>query len=190
MTRNRKADPAVLEREYIFDSGSPPVSLTDLAQRYGMARSGIAAQALKGKWYERRVEFRKQLGEKVVAELGEAWVAKATEQREAMLQLGLDYIQKYREALDEGTIAISTRDMLGVAAMVRTFMSDIAAGSGKEGELIDPENINLAPEDLRRALRVLEEQERSDILLEDGLSDDDEPGHANSPEAASSEGTG
>jgi hypothetical protein len=188
MTRNRKADPAVLEREYIYDAGSPPVSLTELADKYGMARSGIAEKARAGRWYERRVEFRKQLGERVVAELGEAWVARETAQREAILQLGIDYIEKYREALDDGTIKVTTRDMLGVAAMVRTFMSDVAAGASREEGLIDPENVDLPPEDLaRHALRVIEEQERAE--LGDGL-DGAEPGYADGPEATTAAGLG
>lgn len=162
MTRNRKVDPAVLEREYIFDSGTPPISLTQLSDKYGMARSGIADKARVGRWYERRIEFREQLGEKVVAALGDKWVDYETAQRQRMLDIAIKYMDKYAEALDSGEIKTTTRDMLGIAAMIRTLFTDVASSGRGEEELIDPDSKPLDPDYYRRALTTVE------ALLESG----------------------
>ena len=179
MTRNRKIDPAVLEREYIFDSGNPPISLTQLSDKYGLARSGVADKARAGRWYERRIEFREQLGEKVVAALGDKWVDYETAQRQRMLDIGMKYLDKYAEALDAGEIKPTTRDMLGMAAMIRTLFGDVASSGVGEEELIDPDAAQLSPEYYRRALQVIESQ------LDDSGSVD-----AGEAEATSASGTG
>lgn len=183
MTRNRKVDPAVLEREYIFDPSSSPVSLTDLAQRHGMARSGIADKALKGRWYERRVEFRQQLGEKVVAALSDEWVGFETATREKLMQTGLKYLDKYIEALDNGDIKPSTRDMLGVAAMIRTFLGDSAANPKGEEALLDPDTADISPEYYRKAIAAIEAAQL-------GSGDDPGPDDAGETEAAGAAGVG
>lgn len=167
MTRNRRIDPAILEREYIFDSGSPPISLTQLAEKHGMARSGIAAKALTGRWYERRVEFREQLGMKVVDALGDEWVKYETAVRRKMMDVASTYLDKYIEALDADKITVSTRDMLGIAAMLRTLLGDAAAKPEQEGGLIDPEAAPLSPEYYRKSLDTIE------ALLESGDGPDD-----------------
>jgi hypothetical protein len=156
MTRNRKIDPALLEREYIFDSSNPPVSITGLAERHGMARSGIAEKALKGRWYERRIEFREQLGEKVVAALGDEWVGFESATRKKLMDTALTYLDKYVEALDDGTIKPTTRDMLGVAAMIRTLLGDAAASPQGEETLLDPDTATLSPEYYRKALTSID----------------------------------
>jgi hypothetical protein len=158
MTRARKVDPAVLEREYIYDSGNPPISLTQLSDKYGMARSGVADKARTGRWYERRLEFREQLGEKVVAALGDEWVRYEASVREKMMQVGLKYLDKYTDALDSGEIKASTKDMLGIAAMVRTLLGDIASNPQGEEELVDPDAATLSPDYYRKALKVIEQQ--------------------------------
>lgn len=178
MTRARKVDPAVLEREYIFDSGNPPVSLTDLADKYGMARSGIAEKARLGRWYERRIEFREQLGEKVVAALGDKWVEFETARREQMMNIAVKYLEKYAEALDDGEIKMNTRDMLGIAAMIRTLFGDIASNPREEALL--NEEADLSPDYYRRALTVIEAE----------LNRGDEPHDAGEAAEASTEGTG
>ncbi len=184
MTRNRKIDPAVLEREYIFDSGNPPVSLTDLANKYGMARSGIADKARVGRWYERREEFRKQLGEKTVEALGDQWIKYETAVREKMMQMGVAYLDKYVEALKNDEVKVNTRDMLGIAAMVRTLLGDAAASPQGEETLIDPTNVTLGPDDYRRAIATIEAIEAKQ--LESGV---DGLEHAGEPEAPGAEGT-
>ena len=182
MTRNRKVDPEVLEREYIFDPNPDPVSLTQLADRHGLARSGVAEKALRGRWYERRKEFRAQLGEKVVAKLADEWVGMDTAVREQMMQTGLKYLGKFAEALENGDIKVNTRDMLGIAAMVRQLLLDTANRPKGEEALIDPTNVTFG-EDSARAF--LEEIKR----LEAGQVDDDgdESGPAGRLEATGTE---
>jgi hypothetical protein len=158
MTRARKVDPALLEREYVFDSGNPPVSLTQLADKYGMARSGIADKARIGRWYERRIEFREQLGEKVVAALGDEWVKYETAVREKMMSVGLAYLDKYIDSMDKDDFKTNTRDMLGIAAMLRTLLGDIASNPRGEEALIDPDSATLSPDYYRKALKVIEAQ--------------------------------
>lgn len=179
MTRNRKIDPEVLEREYIFDSSTPPVSFTALAERHGLARNTVAEKASKGRWFERREEFRKQLGVKTVEALGEQWVRYETAMREKLMAVGLAYIEKYEQAMADGTIAVSTRDLLGVAAMLRTFMGDAAAAKGTEEVLLDPDS-DLDPDEYRRAIAAIEQ-------LESGSDGD---GHAEAPPAAGPPGLG
>lgn len=179
MTRARKIDPAILEREYVFDSGNPPVSLTDLADKYSMARSGIADKARVGRWYERRIEFREQLGEKVVAALGDKWVEFETARREQLMNVAVKYIDKYVEALDSGEIKMGTRDMLGMAGMLRTLLNDAAASPRGEEALIDPDTAPLSDDYYRHALKVVEAQ------LTNGNSEGAaEPGYPGETEAS------
>jgi len=161
MTRNRKVDPEVLEREYIYDSGTPPISYTELAAKYGLARNTVAEKGIRGRWFERREEFRKTLGIKVTEALGEEWVRFETAAREKLMALGMTYVEKYAKALEDGEIKVSTRDMLGVAAMLRTLMGDAAAAKPTEEVLLDPD-ADLAPDEARRLLAGIERVE-SDI---------------------------
>lgn len=157
MTRNRKVDPLVLEHEYIYDSASPPISFTGLAERHGLARNTVAEKARLGRWYERREEFRRQLGVKTVEALGEQWVRFETATREKLMAIGLAYIERYAAALADPEFKVSTRDLLGVAAMMRTYLSDAAvAKTNGEEVLLDPETADLDPAVARRVLRVLE----------------------------------
>ena len=158
MTRNRKIDPAVLEREYIFDSGNPPISYTELADKHGLARSGVASKGVAGRWYEKRIEFREQLGEKVVAALGDNWVRYETATREKMMNVGLKYLDKYIEALDSDKVQINTRDMLGMAAMIRTLLGDVAASPNTAEEALLDDSAPLSPDYYRKALTVIEAQ--------------------------------
>ena len=181
MTRARLIDPAILEREYIYDSGTPPISLTQLAEKYGMARSGIAAKAQRGRWYERRLEFRESLGEKVVEALGDEWVKYETAVRRKMMDMASTYLDKYIEKLDQDKIEVSTKDMLGIAAMMRTLLGDAAAKPEQEGGLIDPDSKPLDPEYYRKALNTVE------ALLASGDDGSDDAGEA---PASSPAGTG
>lgn len=164
MTRNRKVDPELLEREYIYDTANPPVSFTQLAERHGLARNTVAEKATKGRWFERRQEFRRQIGEKAVEALGEQWVRFETATREKLMSLGLEYMGKYAEKLTAGEIPITTRDMLGIAAMMRTLMGDTAAAktNGEEVALYDPSTTDLDPDEARRILAAIESGSNGD----------------------------
>jgi hypothetical protein len=165
MTRLRKYDPEVLEREYIYDSSQKGISITLLAEKHGMARSGLADMALKGRWYEKRKTFREQLGMKTIEALGEEWAQYGAAVREKMMTTAMTYLDKYTDALHDGTIKVNTRDMLGMAAMIRALIADAAATAPGEEALIDPDNVTLDPDDYRRALASIKQ-------IEDGIADD------------------
>jgi len=159
MTRNRKIDPEVLEREYVYDSGTPPISFSGLAEKYGLARNTVAEKGIKGRWYERRKEFREQLGMKTVEALGDQWVRYETAVREKAMVIAVEYLEKYAKALTDGEIKVGTRDMLGVVAMLRTLMTDAAARATTEEVLLDPDTADLKPEHFQRAIDVLDRLE-------------------------------
>lgn len=178
MTRQRKVDPELLRREYIYDSANPPISFTQLAEKHGLARSGVADRGIKEKWYEQRQQFRETLGIKTVEALGETWVKFETATREKMMTVGLKYLDEYAKALEGGEIKVSTRDMLGIAAMVRALMGDAATAAPSEGGLLDPDSADLTPDAIRAGLRRLE-------LLEAGMTDDGpEPDSSTEPAEA------
>ncbi len=179
MTRNRKVDPEVLEREYIYDSSTPPISLTGLAEKHGLARSGVAEKAMKGNWYQRREAFRETLGQKVADALGEEWVRFETASREKAMSVAMTYLDKYAKALAEDEIKVSTRDFLGVMAMLRTFLGDAAqAKSNGEEVLLDPDTAPINEDTAREWLNRLDAAARSQLG----------PGEA--PPATSPEGAG
>jgi hypothetical protein len=167
VTRNRKIDPEVLEREYIFDAATPPISFSGLAEKYGLARNTVAEKGVKGRWFERRKEFREQLGMKVTEALGDQWVRYETAVREKMMSGFVVYIEKWVAAVDAGEIKVSTRDMLGVAAALRTFMADALAAKPSEEVLLDPDTSDIGPDEYRRALAAIEQ-------IESGGADDAE----------------
>lgn len=156
MTRTRTIDWAAVEREYIYDANTPPVSFTELAERHGIARSNITDKGRIGRWYERREEFRKTLGEKTVAAMGDAWLQQEIARREQILAAGHAYVDRYIEALQNGDIKVSTRDFLGMVAMIRAFQSDIAAATPGGTSLIDPDRTEMDPAEARRAIRLIE----------------------------------
>lgn len=170
MTRNRLHDYEALKREYIFDpTPGRGISLTDLAEKHGMARSLLADRAVNERWYDQRTEFREQMGMKVVEALGENWVKFETATRQKMMDVGIKYLDKYAEALANNEIKVNTRDALGVASMLRTLVMDAASTPAPDESLIDPENSHLDPEEYRRALRTIEQ-------LESGQQQDDADG--------------
>jgi hypothetical protein len=174
MTRLRKVDPEVLEREYIYDASTPPISFTGLAEKYGLARNTVAEKGLRGHWYERRKAFREQLGVKVVDALGDQWVRYETAVREKLMDGAVQYIDKWIEALKAGDVTVSTRDMLGVAAMLRAFLADsTAAKTNGEEVLFDPDTTDLHPDVAQRVLDVLDRPELAATAASSGPA---EPG--------------
>lgn len=183
MTRNRKVDPEVLEREYIYDAENPPVSITRLAERHGLARNTVAEKAIRGRWFERRKEFRENLGIKVTEALGDEWAKLEAATREKLMSLGSTYLDQYMKKLVAEEVPLTTKDALGVAAMMRTLINDAAnAKTSSDGEVLlhDPDAADLSPEAYRRALDTIERAERGQL----GPGPDD----AGSAEAPGDEG--
>ncbi len=124
MTRQVKGPGTdVLEREYVYSD--PPLSISDLAERHGLARSNVAAKATAGNWFQKREEFRRRLAEETRDALAEKWAEMDIAVHERAAKLAVKYFDIYEKALDSGEIKPSTRDMLGVAAMMRTYTQDM-----------------------------------------------------------------
>lgn len=174
MTRNRKVDPEVLRREYIYDTGNPPVSYTQLAERHGLARNTVAEKAIRGRWYELRQEFRENNAIKVTEALGDQWAKLEAATRDKLMSLGSTYLDQYLRKLQAEEIPLTTRDALGVAAMVRTLMNDAATNARTDGEVVlhDPDTVDLTPDAYRAALDRIEQLERG--LLGPGQDPADE----------------
>jgi len=121
----RKHDYDALQREYIFDSTpGRGISLTELAEKHGIARSLIADRAVAEGWTKKRQQYREALGVKTMEAMADRSAATEVAAREGMIALGLDYMKRYKAALEAGEIKLSTRDMIGMAAMIRTLMQD------------------------------------------------------------------
>ena len=138
MTRLQKVDPKVLRHEYVY--AEPTISITELADKYGLARSGVADKARIGGWYEAREEFRAKVSEGTRDALAEKWVAFQTANYERLMEMAATYLDKYQAALKKDEIKVSTRDMLGIAAMMRTFLADMSrAPADADPRLVNPD---------------------------------------------------
>ena len=73
-----------------------------------------------------------------------------TATREKLMQVGLTYMTQYIKALEDGKVEISTRDFLGMAAMLRTFLQDASTAAAPERQLIDPEAVVIDPNEARQ----------------------------------------
>lgn len=176
MTRQRKLDMDEVEREYIYDASPNPVSFSQLAAKHNVARNTIAEPGTKGRWYERRQEFRRQLGIKATEALAEEWVQFESAMRAKTTSVGLKYLDMYEKALDAGEIKMNTRDMLGMAAMLRAYAQDAASSAmtneAGEVKIIDPDTHVFDPDTARRALAAVEAMEHR--RLGDGESGSDQ----------------
>ena len=182
MTKNRVVDIDELEREYIYDQGTPPVSFTDLARRHGVARNTVSVPGTKRGWYEKRKAFRVALGMKVTEAMGDQWVALEAALTERLMSSGLAYLSKWEKALADDKITVSTRDALGVAAMLRTLAKDKGAEIGPDDmpRFVGPEDEEQKdPDEYRRALEAIRR-------IEAGETESDD---ASDPEEASPAGT-
>lgn len=138
MTRQIKVDAAVLEREYVY--AEPPISLTSLADKHGLARSGVADKARIGKWYEKREDFRRRISEKTRDAMAEKWAEMQSAVYERLMKSGVTYLDIYDKALADGEIKANARDMIAVASMMRTLLEDMARKpTASDPTLVGPE---------------------------------------------------
>lgn len=134
MTRQVKGPGTdALKREYVY--ADPEISYAKLAEKHGLSVSNVSGKATRGHWVEERERYRRKLAEETRNALGEKWAEMQVAIYERSAKLALKYFDLYESALDSGDIRPSTRDMLGVAAMMRTFTTDMAR---PVGELVDP----------------------------------------------------
>jgi hypothetical protein len=113
-----------LEREYVY--ADPAISLTDLAERHGLARSNVTDKARIGHWFEKREEFRRRLADETRDALAEKWAQMQVAVYERLAKTAGRYLDIYEQALESGDIKPSTKDMIGIAAMMRTITGDMA----------------------------------------------------------------
>ena len=143
MTRLRKGPGTdVLEREYVFSVEEP--SLTDIAAKYGLARSNVAAKCRTGGWAKKRADHLATLAAKTRELMADEWVEFEKANREKLLRVGAAYLDKFATALEAGEVKVTTRDMLGVAAMMRTFLSDGAAKPADDPRVVSDTGFDAA----------------------------------------------
>lgn len=157
MTRNRRVDPAVLEREYVY--AEPPISITELSDKYGLARSGVADKARIGKWYEKREEFRKRLSDKTREAMAEKWAEMQTAVYERLMKSGITYLDQYDQALANGDIKPTARDMIAVAGLMKGLLDDMARKPVSDPVLVSPDGEEFTG-DPDAARSVIEEVKR------------------------------
>jgi hypothetical protein len=154
MSRARKVDPTQLEREYVFDSATPPVSITALADRYGMARSNIADIARRNRWYEKRKEVRQTVGEKVLEAMTDDWAAAQTTVRNRLIEVNLKLLEETEKAIAAGEIKITkVADVVALTATIRVLLGDQAVEAGRnEPKIIDMES---TPIDIDQMVKMM-----------------------------------
>ena len=169
MTRlTRGPGTEALRREYVYSD--PPISVSDLAAKYGLARSNVAQKCSAGGWTEEREAFRGKLREGVIEALSEKWVEARVAYREKLLAVGGLFLDQYAAMLEadakaikdapEGTevkrqIPITTKDMIGLSAMLRDTMNDALNDLPVPGPVVNPETGDVSfsdPDEARRAI--------------------------------------
>jgi hypothetical protein len=157
----------MLRHEYIY--ADPPISITELADKHGLARSGVADKARIGEWYKARQEFRNKVSDRVTEALAEKWSEFQVANYERLMKVAANYLDTYQAELEAGTIKVNTRDMLGIAAMMRTFLSDMTKQPLDSGTtVIGPDGEEFSGTDAE-ARSVIEEVKR---LMAGGKPDD------------------
>jgi hypothetical protein len=137
MTRQRKIDPAELEREYVFGTES----LAELAARHGLSKSAVAGYAARGGWAEKRAAFTTSVQDRIREALASDWVAYEAQLRQKMVETSVRSLARYMQALDAGEIDISSRDAIAWIGLLRQLLDELRPKEEqREPELeIDPE---------------------------------------------------
>lgn len=190
MTRARKIDPALLEREYVYDSATPPISITMLADNHGMARSHIADMARRGKWYEKRKEVRLTIGSKVLDAMTDRWAETQTVIRDRMLELSIKMLDQAEKALSDGDIKFTrVADIATTVATIRVLLGDQAVDeASKNGPtIIDMSTVDMDPTKMAEMLPLLKQlMARTEEASDDSSAS--ESGHARTDAPPSPEG--
>lgn len=185
----RKFDPALLEREYVYDSATPPVSITQLADNHGMARSHLADMARRGKWYEKRKEVRLTVGEKVLDAMTDQWAETQTIIRNRMLELSIKLLDQAEKAVEAGDIKITRiADIATIVATARVLLGDQAVDESRKNgpTIIDMNAVDMDPAKMAEMLPLLKQLMAG---KEPDDSDGSESGHARTDAPPSPEGT-
>lgn len=104
-----KVDYDQLEREYI----STNVGFRTLAEKYGMKSfSAIADQARKRNWRQKRIDYRKQVSDRMIQKDAKRFVQEADDMKFEMIQAARAVIYATLKGIQEGTVIPQPRDML------------------------------------------------------------------------------
>lgn len=160
MSGNDLVDWKVIENEYIYSPTD--ISLTEIADKYGRARSAIADKARIGRWFQRRQEYRRQIDNNVMVALASKWAEKAGQVREKVLQAAEATLDAYIKALEKGEIKVDAKDAALMATVLRTHLADIAEAARPTQVVIDGEAEDMSAEE---AAQVIEMAKRA---LRDG----------------------
>jgi hypothetical protein len=148
MTRNPSSDPQQLEREYVY--APEPISFSELADRHGLARSNVADKARIGQWYKKRQEYQRQVSRSVVEAMGEKWAQQGVALREKVIHAAETTLDKYIELLDNDKIKPDAKDAATMAAVVRTFLADIAEAAKPNQMIVDGDAVEWESEEAAR----------------------------------------
>jgi hypothetical protein len=168
MSRNPSVDWLTLKREYVYAKPNDNVTLTTLAVKHGIARSGLAARAAGAKdepsWYDEREEFRSRLNEKTLEALADKWAAYETEAREKLMQTANAVLDNFILQLvppDGETVKlkISAKDAVEWSRVMRDLFDEVRnAGTGArvvDGQAVDMTE-DVAKEAYDSAMKLLE----------------------------------
>lgn len=157
--RTRKYDYALLEREYVYDSQTPPISFTELADKYGMSRTALTDVAVPGKWHEKRQEVRRVVGEKVLDALTDRWAETESALRRRMLESMVKTLDVYDKALSDEKVRVGPREAMGVVAAIRVLLGDVAAAEAAKdaSNIIDVEQTQVDPAEMVKMYQQLKQ---------------------------------
>lgn len=123
MTRNSSIDYPALRNEYVY--ADPPISLTDLAEKHGHARSAIAEVSTRDHWYEDRQEFRLKLGQNTRLALAEEFAVSEAAHRRKIAKTAIAVLDKFATDLADDKIQINAKDAALWAGVLRQEHEDM-----------------------------------------------------------------
>lgn len=172
MSRNPSVDWLTLKREYVYAKPNDNVTLSTLAVKHGIARSGLAARAAGAKdeqsWFDEREEFRSRLNEKTLEALADKWAAFETEAREKRMQTAnavLDNFIAQLAPVDEqgnplpSKVKIASKDAVEWIGVMRQEFAEVR-NAGANAKVVDGTAVEMdrdeAKEAYESAMKLLE----------------------------------
>lgn len=152
MTRNPSVDYTSAHRDYVF--GKEPISLSDLAVKYGCSRAALAdkARGEEGElsWFEQRQEFERRIGEKTLLALADEWAAIEAENRKKRMETANAVLDKFIASLEDKTAKIGSKEALEWVQLMRTEFEDVR-NLGKHPDVVDGEAVEMSEDQAKEA---------------------------------------
>lgn len=143
MTRNPKVDWKTLEHEYVFDPNN--ISISELAAKHDIARSGVAQKMGIGKWYEKRLEYQKRVDASVVEAMGQKWAAMTVAIQEKVLRAAEATLDAYIKYIEEGVVKPDAKDAALMSQIIRTTLADIHNAAKPSALVVYGEAVEMDP---------------------------------------------